>query len=81
MEDHDKIQLLVQHLTISAELLDEQLRLSNPENVPGVNATLREVVDWHIERVLAVHNGNKSETARMLGIGRKTLHRRENGGH
>jgi DNA-binding NtrC family response regulator len=38
--------------------------------------TLEQVKQAHIERVLAHHDGNRSATARQLGVSRKTLERR-----
>jgi DNA-binding NtrC family response regulator len=41
-----------------------------------VEWTLEQVKQAHIERVLAHHDGNRSATARQLGVSRKTLERR-----
>jgi two-component system response regulator AtoC len=48
-------------------------------NAPGVEApavSMEEMQRQHIERVLQIAGGNKSEAARMLGVSRRTLHRR-----
>ena len=41
-----------------------------------VEWTLEQVKQAHIERVLAHNQGNRSATARQLGVSRKTLERR-----
>lgn len=40
--------------------------------------TLDEVREAHIKRVLKAVRGNKMKAARILGIDRRTLHRRDN---
>jgi two-component system response regulator HydG len=43
---------------------------------PGIIATLDQRERWHIERVLAVVGGNKTEAAKLLGVNRRTLYRK-----
>jgi two-component system response regulator HydG len=43
---------------------------------PGDTLSLGEVERRHIARVLAATHGNKTMAARILGIDRKTLHRK-----
>jgi two-component system response regulator RegA len=51
--------------------------LDNVESVDNVPSVYR--VEWeHIHRVLAEQNGNISESARLLGIHRRTLQRKLN---
>lgn len=55
-----------------------QLR-TTPDETAGaypLDWTLEEVKQAHIERVLARNQGNRSATARQLGVSRKTLERR-----
>jgi DNA-binding NtrC family response regulator len=42
--------------------------------------TLRELGDRYIEEILGLTGGNKLQAARILGINRRTLYRRETGG-
>jgi DNA-binding NtrC family response regulator len=42
-------------------------------------ADLRELEDRHIQRVLRMAGGNKSRAARLLGISRRTLYRKQLG--
>ena len=46
------------------------------KNIPGDTLSLGEVERRHIARVLAATHGNKTMAARILGIDRKTLHRK-----
>jgi DNA-binding NtrC family response regulator len=49
------------------------------ETAPGdypLDWTLEQVKQAHILRVLELHQGNRSATARQLGVSRKTLERR-----
>jgi len=39
--------------------------------------TLKEIEEYYIKKVLAHTNGKKEETAKILGINRRTLHRKE----
>jgi two-component system response regulator HydG len=56
---------------------DEELKSQDvtPESVPG-NLPLDEVEKATILKTLEASRGNKSETARRLGITRKTLHKK-----
>ena len=58
------------------------LRLADPP-APGAGdeevADLRELEDRHIQRVLRMAGGNKSRAARLLGISRRTLYRKQLG--
>lgn len=47
---------------------------ADPGAEPGEHLTLEEVERRHIVRVLEVNEGNRSRTARMLGISRATLY-------
>lgn len=42
---------------------------------PPIEATVDAVIRWHVERVLGSLHGNKTATAKALGVDRKTLHR------
>ncbi len=44
---------------------------------PGAGewATLAEVERAHVLEILRIHKGNRSETARVLGVGERTLYR------
>jgi transcriptional regulator with PAS, ATPase and Fis domain len=47
-----------------------------PEDMASCEATLREVEDWYIHRVLAHEGHNYAAAARRLGIDRSTVKRR-----
>jgi len=47
-----------------------------PQGEPGAIPSLDEVERRHITRVLAAAHGNKTLAARILGVDRKTLHRK-----
>ena len=51
-------------------------RQPRPTGAYPLDWTLEEVKQAHIERVLAQNQGNRSATARQLGVSRKTLERR-----
>ena len=46
------------------------------QSEPGGIPSLDQVERQHIKRVLAAANGNKTLAARILGVDRKTLHRK-----
>jgi len=56
----------------------EDLRLpeSEPEATFDPDVPLKEVERQHVQRALAQHEGNVSETARVLGVSRRWLHYR-----
>ncbi len=56
----------------------EDLRLptTEPEAVFDPDVPLKEVERQHVQRALAHHDGNVSETARVLGVSRRWLHYR-----
>ena len=51
-------------------------RASEIRGEPGSIPSLEEVERRHITRVLAAAHGNKTLAARILGVDRKTLHRK-----
>jgi two-component system, NtrC family, response regulator HydG len=51
-------------------------RASEPRGEPGAIPSLDEVERRHITRVLNAAHGNKTLAARILGVDRKTLHRK-----
>ena len=59
---------------------DLPLAIKNESNIDNIiikpGTTLSEVERIVINKTLSVLNGNKSKTAEVLGIGRKTLHRK-----
>ena len=57
------------HTHIHGETAADFLRLS-------AGVSLAEVEKEAIRATLALHNGNKTRAAEVLGIGRKTLHRK-----
>jgi len=54
--------------------------ISTPENEQSVNvslgATLEEMEETFVRETLAWIDGNRTKTAKMLGIGRRTLQRK-----
>ena len=56
--------------------------LPEPPTAPGEGPTsligqpLSEIERWAIEQTLKLTNGNREETARILGIGARTLYRK-----
>lgn len=77
---------LARHDRLTVDDLPERLRgydrselagrsLAAP-TAPAKAAALGDVERQHIERVLEMAGGNKSEAARILGLSRRTLHRR-----
>jgi two-component system response regulator HydG len=61
---------------------DDELRavveraVETPRGEPGAIPSLDEVERRHITRVLTAAHGNKTLAARILGVDRKTLHRK-----
>ncbi len=51
-------------------------RAAEPRGEPGAIPSLDEVERRHITRVLTAAHGNKTLAARILGVDRKTLHRK-----
>ena len=47
-----------------------------PTTIAENTATLREVEDWYLARVLAAQDGSAAAAARVLGIDRGTVRRR-----
>ncbi len=60
------------------ELLDQAELVSETLEGPGnlVGRPLHEIERWAIEQTLQLTGGNREETARILGIGARTLYRR-----
>jgi two-component system, NtrC family, response regulator HydG len=48
--------------------------LSGPQELIG--RTMDDIERWAIENTLALHNGNREETAKTLAIGARTLYRK-----
>ena len=42
---------------------------------PSIDATVDDVIRWHVERVMARHSANKARAAKSRGVDRKTLGR------
>ena len=62
---------------ILAEHLPSQIVRRSPHgDPPGVPRSLDEIERQHIQRVLEFTGGNRTEAAKVLGIGLATLHRR-----
>ncbi len=61
---------------IDAPDLPSLMRFSVTDSCAGPHRTLAEAEAIHIQQVLASVGGNKSRTAQILGIDRKTLHRK-----
>ena len=60
---------------MSAEVLHESTKLVISGDDPEQFPTLDEVERRYIRRVLEATRGNKAQTARILGVGRRTLYR------
>ena len=58
------------------ELLGVIERSVEPRGEPGSIPSLDEIERRHITRVLSAAHGNKTLAARILGVDRKTLHRK-----
>jgi two-component system response regulator HydG len=64
------------------DLPPELVDAPEPPTVPGEGPTsligqpLSEIERWAIEQTLKLTNGNREETARILGIGARTLYRK-----
>jgi two-component system response regulator HydG len=41
-----------------------------------IGRSMDDIERWAIEQTLALHNGNREETAKALGIGARTLYRK-----
>jgi transcriptional regulator with GAF, ATPase, and Fis domain len=67
----------LQWLPHAAMRLDAAAPAAGEEDV----ADLRSLEDRHIRRVLRLAGGNKSRAARLLGISRRTLYRKQQMGH
>lgn len=61
---------------ILAALRGERLARDNPKEVPAETPSLDRVEWEHIQRVLTDCGGNISQTARLLGLDRRTLQRK-----
>jgi two-component system, response regulator RegA len=59
-----------------AALRGERIVRDNPKEVPAETPSLDRVEWEHIQRVLADCGGNISQTARLLGLDRRTLQRK-----
>jgi Nif-specific regulatory protein len=55
---------------------DLRLPVSEPEAVGDPDVPLKEIERRHVQRALEHHDGNVSETARVLGVSRRWLHYR-----
>jgi len=76
---------LARYDIVTAEELPERIHDFAPDTAlpeasePSTFATLDEVERRYLEQVLEAHGGNQSSAARVLGIDRKTLHRKLTG--
>jgi len=83
---HDDVEIKPSHLSIitseKSNFIDEEKlepkldfeHFSLPKE--GFNVSLEEFINRIVQQALEMHNGNKSETARFLGISRRTLYTR-----
>ena len=65
--------------TLSAEALSPEFRAANRSYAPSDSLALDEMERSHILKVLEYAKGNKTEAARLLGIGVATLYRKLEG--
>lgn len=67
-----------QPLTVDGLPFELQMfsQVDNPASTPDDKRSLRHVEKEHIQRILLETTGNKTETARVLGIGLTTLYRK-----
>ena len=78
-ELHNVIERLLLMGTGAAVISDEEVRAVLPaQNSPteggqSSDRSLEDIERWHIHRVLQTHDGNKSQTAKILKIDYKTL--------
>ena len=73
---------------VNGEMIREQIAAAPIKVIPGaeqvglngsgypVDMTLKEVEDFHIEKVLNYHGGNKTRAAKDLGVNVKTIYNR-----
>ena len=73
----ERATLLSAHGLITTEALPSQLlgKQAPAPVVPGALVTLEEMVDRYVRQVLEHTSGNRTRTAQILGISRRTLHR------
>ena len=60
------------------ELVDVEEATAEPHEGPWglVGQPMEEIEKWAIQQTLRLANGNREETARILGIGARTLYRK-----
>jgi DNA-binding NtrC family response regulator len=71
----ERIAILSDNITLGADDLPYEIR-NCTAGKNGSQFALAEVEKQHIQKVLAYTKGNKTETARLLGIGLTTLYRK-----
>ncbi len=56
--------------------LPPPIRQASSAPLELIGRTMDEIERWAIEQTLALHHGNREETAKTLGIGARTLYRK-----
>ena len=73
----ERAAILTDEQVLTADALPDDLQLLGTEpGTPGTGRSLRELEKRLIQLVLQETGGNKTEAARQLGIGLKTLYRK-----
>ena len=73
----ERAAILTDEQVLTADALPDDLQLLGPgPDAPGTGRSLRELEKRQIQLVLQETGGNKTEAARQLGIGLKTLYRK-----